>query len=156
MTTKHFAICPDGSKVTRSSQSRVYSHVVVCRNNYERDLRAAERAGQSASTASNYAYHTACLEKPSWRTEEEHAKQCDYYKQRAAEALGGAQSLAEYRAHVREQALARVAQNKAEGHYDRFNVAGWCSRPDLANKLFAKTRNESWHTDVHVLPAQTI
>lgn len=160
-TTKHFAICPNGDTVTRTSKSRVYSHVVVARHSYSHDLACAERAGASDVTAKNFAYYRAYLDGTSeflvrrnWHTDAQHAQQVLADVTRATEALGGCETLEAYRAMLRANALARVAERKAEGYYDTFGALGWSSRLDLAQKV-AQAETSPLYEDVTILAAQT-
>ena len=160
-TTKHFAICPNGNKVTRTSKTRVYSHVVVARPSYAHALASAEAAGASKTVASNFKYHCAYLDgtseflvRKSWQSDEQHAKQAAYDIDRATKALAGCETLEAYRAMIRANALARVADLKAKGYYDTFTAQGWASRLDLAQKA-AQAVYTPQYEDIHILAAQT-
>ena len=158
--TKRFAICPNGDKVTRTSKTRTYSHVVVARRSYAHDLACAERAGSSDVTASNFAYYRAYLDGTSkflarkpWQSDADYAKAVAYDIARATEALAGCETLEAYRAHLRAEALDRVAERKASGYYDTFGVLGWSSRLDLAQKV-AQAETSPRYDDVTILEAQ--
>ena len=161
MTTKHFAICPNGDKVTRTSKTRTYSHVVVARHSYAHALACAERAGSSDVTAKNFAYYRAYLDgtseflaRKSWQSDADYAKAVAYDIARATEALAGCETLEAYRDHLRAKALANVATKKAEGYYDTFGALGWSSRLDLAQKV-AQAETSPLYDDVTILAAQT-
>ena len=161
-TTKHFAICPNGQKVTRNSQSRVYSHVVVYLPSYDQYFEDADQAGSFKHVESNFKYYMAYLDgtskflvRRSWQTDEQYEAQVKLDIERARKALGGATTLDEYREVVRTTALENFERRKAENFFNTFKVAGWSSRLDLAHKVAAQHIG-GHYTETRILKAQII
>ena len=160
-TTKHFAITPNGTKITRTSKSRVYSHVVVARHSHAFDLKCAENHNTQRNMASNFKFYadfvngtSKFLVKPEWRSEEDHAAEMADRIQAAKDHLDGATTVEEYSASQTAKALARVAAKLAEGYYDKFGALGWSSRLDLAQKV-ASQSDKPYYEDVTILEAHT-
>jgi hypothetical protein len=84
----------------------------------------------------------------------------DYVRARAERDVARAQEIrttcptkADYVAELRATFRAVVAQNYANGVYDRWEIVGWCGRPDLAHKLAASTLARGYHAEAKVLEA---
>lgn len=160
MANKHTATCPNGAIVRRTSATRVYTHVVVARHSYAHDLAGAQRVGEPGAKdhiASNFEYYrqyldgtSEFLQRREWHTDESYERERKASIERAEQALNGTTTVEEYRAMLKAQALARVADRKAAGYYDKFEALGWCSRPDLAAKLANSKRGELYD-DVTIL-----
>lgn len=156
---KHFVILPDGTKATRNSKSRVYTHCVAVRDSYDYDL--ATFAKEWRSDRDNHAYSVACADgehhhaqslegDPDWRVDS--ARRCRLRGKEYVAKYGRdvdaavAQLIAERRAYVEEE--------KASGGYDSWGVVGWSGRRELAEKLAAHERNSGRRAEVVILEAQ--
>jgi hypothetical protein len=139
---KYTAVDANGRVHTRSS-ARTYTHMVAVRPSYGYALGRAKLVERVSR--SNFDYYTEIVEGRG------DARWCDVAT--ATEKLLGATSFTDYVAKFIAKAVAKVEADKAAGHYDSFGSAGWCGRPDLADKLAAKERGEPWNAEVVILPA---
>lgn len=140
MTTIHTITLPDGRTAKRTSQNRVYSHVVVGRRRYDYDLAQADRL--TATDRANFAHYwefiqgtSRFLQRNSW--EKDDAKFAERVAKdiaRAKKAIGAAESPADYAEDKRAQRVAEVKQKAADGYYDAWGALTWASRRDLAEK----------------------
>jgi hypothetical protein len=156
---KHFAIDANGQRHTRNSKGRTYSHVVVGRWNYDAALAFAQSYDKSGLHSSNYKHllsyvngTSQYLARKSWENDATYAERVAKEVAQAAKRLGGAKSLDEYRQLQRDEALARVAANKAAGEYEVYRDLGWAGRLDLAQKNAASHAGQ--YTDIQILEAQ--
>lgn len=167
---KYFAIDPNGERHTRSSE-RVYSHAVVYKDDYAKELANASDKGWTKTDRSNFDYNSriAAGNDPyphqHWdrvayafheKTDEWIAAHDARMDRENAERLADAKAAIEGHdaaSYCEAKRLARVAKieaKKAAGGYDVFRCAGWCGRLDLAHKLAAKGG-----VDTTILPAQS-
>jgi hypothetical protein len=158
---KYSATDANGLVHTRTS-ARVYTHMVAVRPSYDYAISRARRHGKNDASnfAENFAYYTQQIAQggyyttpQSWHTPESFAAENARHVERAIEALHGAATADEYAAIMIAKAVADVEAKKAEGYYDTLGSAGWCGRPDLADKLAAKERGEPWNAEVVILEA---
>lgn len=147
---KHFVILPDGQRATRNSKNRVYTHAVAVRQSYAYALQEAQSHGNLDVHRSNWRY---AKEKAEQGAAHRHAAYQTPERQAEDERVA-ALSLAEYRAELTAKAIARVEQLKAEGYYDKWFVAGWNGRADLAQKLHQSEANRLYNAEVITLEAQ--
>jgi hypothetical protein len=162
VTNHFFVIDPQGIAHTRSSKGRTYTHTVVfVRGQAHADRKLAEALEFSAKQApKDFEFYTSLID-GSWQAAsalrhptlyadaDYAAKQLAQDKARGEQEIGGL-DVAGYVAKRHERALARHAEMIADGYYNTFHNAGWCGRPDLANKLAAQTAGEQ----VIILEAQ--
>jgi hypothetical protein len=144
---KHFAILPCGTRVTRNSQTRTYSHLVAVRPDYNDALNSARGWGQGSVHKSNYLYAVE-------RTEQGDSHRFGPMKTKdeLRFPLIAAMSLEEYRASMSASAVARVEGLNTEGYYDLYQSIGWNGRLDLAQKLAAQ--QDTNRVTVVILEAQ--
>ena len=154
MANKHFIVDPAGKTHTRTSASRTYSHAVIGRRSYDSALASAE-----ARRDPNYGFHRAVadgtalhLAAYSWQTADQHAARLKAEVAEALAHLDGADSREAYVAAKRAKAVAAVQADRAAGKFDEWAVLGWAGRPDLADKLAA--RSGHYWVDVTVVEAQ--
>jgi hypothetical protein len=130
--TKYIAIGPYGSQATRNSD-RVYTHAVLVR--YSKG-RAIHWAGvRSSHEDRNFWYHHAIvngtsewLDKPNYRTIEQHQVEVDRMKRSSSEALAGCSSPDEWFALHKAKALAEIESKD----WLVWHCVAWCGRYDLA------------------------
>lgn len=161
MVNKYEAKLPDGRIGRRTSKSRVYTHCVAVRSSYEDALFRAKQIPPNLE--SNFRHYMAYLdgtsrflERKSWQTEEQHAKQVARDKVHAETALMGCRDIQSWQRALIDEAVARVEENKANGAYDKWFVEGWCGRHDLAVSKASGLRNKTHHAEVAILDAVKI
>lgn len=118
------ATATDGTEFKRTSDNRVYTHTVISKRNFNRDLDDAGKI--KATDADNFAYYTRRAADSSQDTAN------------ALEQLAGAKTVTEYQFAKRDARVAAVLAARDAGAYDVWHNAGWCGRLDLAQKLAAK------------------
>lgn len=155
---RHTATDANGTVHTRNSENRVYTHCVAVRFSYEAALKSAQKTYKG--DASNYAHYKAYIDgtseflvKPSYCTDEHHAVECARAIANAKANIGDAKSLEEYTANNVAKAVAAVEKSKASGYYDAWQVIGWNSRRDLAEKEAARQRARDSVAEVQILEA---
>jgi hypothetical protein len=139
--TKHTATF-NGQTFTRTSATRVYTHMVVARSSYRYAL---EKAQVVPCAESNFNFYRRALDGSQPHTRPEYA----------AERLMGAETVEQFIELHRAAQVAKVEQQKAEGAFDRFGDCGWCGRLDLAQKLAASKRAWPGYDEVHIVEAVT-
>lgn len=154
------AIDPSGKLHKRTSLNRTYLFTVVSKRS-ETEARLFLRApGILAAHRSNYRYHKAWLDgtsefltKPPYRSDEEHAAYVERHVAEARERLEGCATADDYIEKCVQEGHARIAEGKANGHYDEWVNDGWCGRRDLAEKLAQKMRGQG-RVEVTILPVK--
>ena len=137
--TKYFVIDPNGVKHTRNSD-RTYTHCVLYLMDREADVASSQRAGGTAVVKSNWEY--ACREANPATRKYEHSE-----SQMARIMRDAAMTLDEYRQSVVDAYMKHVENTD----YTVWQLAGWCGRVDLANKLHMKTKGAKVNTlDAHI------
>lgn len=159
-TTKHIATA-DGQTFTRTSKSRVYTHVVLAKASLDHQLAMVASKFTIDLHRSNHAFHVGnlnpdCKLRPTWQSEASLAAEGQRYAQRAAEELEGTSTVEEYVAKKQAQSFARIEEDRLDGQYERWGVVGWCGRRDLADKLAATTLGRGYYGDVVVVEAQIV
>ena len=134
-TTKHTAT-HDGQTFTRTSKSRVYTHVTLGLPSYEAAVRAASAKGRLETHRSNYRYYVRSLAEG---VQDAHDQ---YYVDNAREQLAGIASEQEYIEAEVAKALARVEKARTEGYYETWADCGWSGNLALAEKNAAAHRNK--------------
>ena len=130
-----------GQTFTRTTD-RVYTHIVVARYSHEHAVsQIAAYAADQIKT--NFAYYLKVAAGTSGHT------QSESQVQRAKEYVEG--GLEASIARLAAKMTAEIADRKAKGFYDKWNVIGWCGRPDLATKLLAQT-SAPYYAEVHIVP----
>lgn len=153
------AIDPAGVEHKRnaSGSGRQYTHTVVAQRSIDADIAYAEGRSWEKTERSNYAYYLKIAEgndpypRQTYRSAERGDTPEQIAEERAAvdaenaksiadaqARLGGINSAEEYIAAQRIDMLLKIAKNRDEGVYERWNNMGWCGRLDLAQKLAAK------------------
>ena len=125
---KYEAVLPDGSVAKRSSQNRVYSHCVAVRDSYADAIDNARK--RHPILTHNHSYHVAVF-----NGEHEHSKLNNAVEsaRKAVEKYG--EDVMEAVDKMVDEAIAGVEAKKAAGGYDKWYVAGWNGRYDLALKM---------------------
>lgn len=155
MATKHFVIDPTGKKHTRTSQNRVYSHCVLTRRSETASLARATGADHARSDRNNFDYYIALV-----NGTHKHCKSLyssDDPVKRIEDAKVSLNGATTFEAYSTAQQIARVEdilQRKSAGYFTAFEVAGWCGRRDLAEKLAATLRAKGRHDEVIIAEAQ--
>jgi hypothetical protein len=147
--TNHFhAVDPQGRIHTRNSKGRTYAYTVVVRvgrTKVDRYYAAIEAAGVDAGQSYDRTVDESkgvFPQRELWRGAAALKNWQDfaieYLKDPEGYGDGRDAAIAKAIAHARE-----VAEDyEAEGRWDRYENAGWCSRADLAQKLAAQTIGE--------------
>lgn len=142
------ATAADGTEFKRTSDNRAYTHTVISKRNFNRDLDDAGKI--SATDASNFKFYTGIVErgyvscspsdvgKYAWLTAEQQAADAIASVANALEQLAGAKTATEYQFAKRDERVAKVLAARDAGAYDVWHNAGWCGRLDLAQKLAAQ------------------
>lgn len=157
---KYFAICPDGSKVTRNTK-RTYTHAVVVRRahqpiiNHIENLEKLEGKGMRSS----FQYYVDRIEA--------HEAGRDYFFRSngcKADPLTPAEvekaaavrdaGFDGYVAARRKELMDRYTKMLDAGDFDSYSAIGWCGRPDLAQKLASKEAGDSRWAEVKIVEAQ--
>lgn len=131
---KHFVILPNGTKATRNSQSREYTHCVMVEYDHDVLRAAAEKAYRAKGWMRTYASN--------WRYLHETAAGTDHFPspERMADAkaqLEATPDFESYAEHCVVDQLAKLEEAIAKGYYDP-GVVTWCGRHDLAVKQLSK------------------
>lgn len=159
MATKHTATA-HGQTFTRTSQNRKYSHVVIWRPDYEAALIRASYGWKNLDFSNFHHSHAKVvgeskfLDRKQWETEEEHKERVEREVNAARENLNGCETAAQYAEMMRQRRVDAVEQNNKDGYYRTWQVVGWCSRRDLAEKLAATERNRARVAEVQIIEAQ--
>jgi hypothetical protein len=153
--TAYIATDAAGIKHTRNSD-RVYTHTVVIKGGYERDLRAANDMAYAAKEANDlWAQVGKGLEGYVANGLRKHAiLGRDYFVKRFAEDSAIVAQFGTAAAYIdskRAAHVARVEAEKAAGRFEKWGNIGWCGRLDLAQKLAAKYQGDY---TVAILPAE--
>lgn len=124
MAVKKITVTHNGQVFTRAT-ARTYSHIVVCKSNFDKDMASAIDTAEIMAKK-NHAYFTreagpGALYKFS-------PDVLARYKRIAA------MTPADYCAGEVAEARAGIEKSKANGVYDRAGVYAWCGRLDLAQK----------------------
>lgn len=160
MTTKFYAIDPQGIAHTRTSKSRTYTHTVVVLRGVEMQaahLARAQRStlAESVKTHETYIAWAKGFYGPHDRANEI-GKPCGEYLQEC-----GAKHMAQYasaEAYEAAQLARRLSlhdRNVKGGDYNTWINLGWCGRLDLARKLAAKPPYMDAPEAVKILEAKT-
>lgn len=147
---------PNGTTHKRTTQNRTYTHAVLYRASYERDMAYAdsdhavdgdnwEFAGRMVAWGGVYGGQHNRRE---YHTDEEIAGQVAKYTALRDAATDRADAIAQARA----KRVATVHQRRTDGYYDLYRVEGWCGRIDLAQKSAAKMQGRGFK-DVLILEA---
>lgn len=123
--TTYLAILNGNVVGKRTSENRVYTHVVVGRPDYDADMKRAD---------CDWSYQGSDF---------------DYFASQGDTKHGGCNSAAEYMAKKRADRVAEVEAKKAAGHYDKFEALTWCGRIDLAHKQLRT--GWAYYTDLQIL-----
>lgn len=150
--TIHTATAPDGSTFRRTSQSRVYSHMVTGRSNERAHFADADAIRDQDRRNFDYYVEVAAGTHPhvqpeKWRPQE----QCDADIAKHRAKIEGLDRDS-YAAKKREERLAAHAANVAAGMFTKWRDLGWASRLDLARKAASTAARH--YVDVRILEAK--
>jgi hypothetical protein len=153
--TTYLITTPDGATHKRTSDSRLYTHAVVGRHDYQAALASAQKLNKM--DGQNFQYYIEVIagthehaQKHSWETDEQHANNRAADIARKTAEIAGCTDAQAYMVMKRDQAVAHVEAQKAAGYYDTFGALTWCGRPDLAAKQVAK--HAGYYLDVQAIP----
>jgi len=168
--TKFFATDAAGKIHTRSTE-RVYSHTVVTLPSKVHDMGRATAADWLKSDIANFDYYTVVAagndphksenywarHADKWTPEQiaEQQARCDAENARRvveARSKVATHDRDSYCAMQRAKRVAAIEKRDAEGYYQIWQNAGWCGRPELAQKLYAKCMGPSC-AEVRILTA---
>lgn len=146
---KHIHTLPDGTKATRSSKGRVYTHVIIGRKNLVRERAAAE--AMRAQHINNFAFYQQYASTPvgeSWNGKSWCIiKPIDAPKQAQYAAIVAEHGTAEnYADAMVRQSLERIGSDDA----GTWSVLQWSMSAANAAKGMNKFRD--WFVDVQVQP----
>lgn len=158
--TTFVAVDPNQVAHTRTSQSRTYTHCIVVRLSEPYARRMAEEAGSGGIVASNFAHYQALIAgtssfsaKGSWETDEYHQARVASDIDRAKQHLKGAETLAEYRARLRYDAIQAHVEAVAAGRFTQYSAVAWAGRPDLAEAQVRQYTGKARIAEVLAIPA---
>lgn len=174
MTKTTYIATDAAGAVHMRKTERVYTHTVVVLPNYEHDVANVMSTGWEKHEVNNDRYYRAiaagndpvpsqnwAAKNPDKWTPEQIAEQQVHVDKENANRLAKAQAyvaanptFADYIVNERARRLAAIEKAKAEGHYDRWRNAGWCGRPDLAQKLYNKHAGEPHWAAVDMIEAK--
>lgn len=159
---KFEAVMPDGRIAKRSSENRTYTYCVAVRLSYAAALKFAMSPDWEKCERRNFAYYASCAAgdnenavsrpgDPEWKV-----------KSAARAREMGERYVAEYGdadTYVSRQLAARVAGvnvRNAAGAYEKWDVVGWNSRLDLAQKLRARELSKGRAAEAVILEAKQV
>jgi hypothetical protein len=130
----------------RSSQNRVYTHVVIGRRCKDNAMTVAKGASWAAADGRNWDYsNDKVLGRKTWYAfESEQSREAD--RARVAEGRDN------YIERKRAERIVKVS----ETDFTKWSVLGWASRPDLAEKNASSHRAKSYWAEVQILEAKII
>jgi hypothetical protein len=134
----HFhAIDPQGNAHTRSSATRVYTHMVVIKlGQVYADRKLAERIEHTKKQGpKDYRFYLSVID-GTWFTKNGWAINSADQAKYTAKLAG--RTLEQYMADRLAQLQVEWNKEVAIGEYDRYGSLGWCGRHDLAQKLASK------------------
>ncbi len=158
MPKTKFTALLDGQVIgTRTSDSRDYTHVIVGQRDIEAARRHAYGYQATKTDASNFRHYMSILDgtseflvKASWRTDAEHTAHCASMVESTERSLGGARTLEDYIAVLRNRAIASFEKAAQGGAFD-MGALQWSMSEANARKAAA-----SWsqrYLNVRVIPA---
>lgn len=155
--TKHTATL-DGQTFTRTSKTRVYTHCIVGKPRYSRDMALSQ--AYAKTIRSNWEYYTKIvaaggnvhMTRWSLETSDEFIDRLDANAAAAAAELGG-RTQDQYVADARQAQLDYIEAARVAGYYDTWKVISWSSRHDLANK--AARAALRYYACSEIVPART-
>lgn len=127
---KTYTASIEGQTFTRKSE-RLYAYAVTYKRSEAADIAYVTDPGFAKQDRRDHSYYVSLVARNDFAyTNEERARSY------------AAMTADEYVADRRAGRLARVAEAKASGSYDRFIDPSWTSRRDLAEKEAATLRNK--------------
>ena len=157
MATKHSASF-DGIQFKRVSQNRVYPFLVVVEVDVAADRERTERNARcdyrlnldyyKAKAAGSVRY----LGKNSWENDEAYEVRRSGKIAEAQGRLDAGEEGAVARALAKFDARLALAKNLSSDGKRFIGEAGWCSRPDLAQKLRNSSLAKGYYCRAHVVP----
>lgn len=148
MTNYFYVVDPQGKVHTRSSMGRTYTHTVVVRPGRAKVDRYFAKVEPTAQAAGESYDRTVDESKGIFPNREQWRgpKALQGWQDFAIKYLAEDAVYSRGRDAVIEKARAhalKIAQDyEASGSWDRYANAGWCGRPDLAQKLAAQQTGE--------------
>lgn len=160
--SKHLAVDPNGTKHTRNSEKRTYTHTVVARMSQVEHTRASISPMARKTHRSNFDYYLKwvdrdpkTIERPHWRSEEKHQEHLKREIENAENHLKGIRDRDQWVEMRVQEDLDVIKQRIAKGYYEVYHNQGWCGSYDLALKLKTTAKNRGW-VDVTILPAEIV
>lgn len=135
----------EGQTFTRKSD-RTYTHVVVATGNPDFDIASVHGRANSDSFINEYEYFCREANETTRKYDNHSPAQIAEFKRVAA------MTLVEYRNEWVAERMAKIEAHRQAGLYEKYNVVGWCGRPDLAVKSAASARAKAWNKDVKIIP----
>ena len=139
---KYRAVAPNGEVFERGSTSFDFGYCVVYKDCYEQELGWANEG--RASDLSNYAYYYGMAYEGGYNSRGNRGQASMWLKCRgeeerldAVKRIEGCADAKAYQAKLVALRVAGVEMKKDVGGYERYRLAGWCSRLDLAQKQAA-------------------
>ena len=144
------AVDPAGG-IHKRKTHRLYTHTVVYQRDEQADIANARHASWVATDKRNFEYHLKTLagEQPRYYTDAAWKN----YQEQVRGWVGTCTTPAEYHAKQERERLDRIAKDKREGYYERWNNAGFCGSYDLALKLAGSKRGDRCR-NVTILPVE--
>jgi len=140
MAKKKVSVTFAGQTFTRAT-NRTYTHVVLCKSDYEKDLQNAKN-NAAADIKINWDYYVReAGASPRFKHE---PAEITRFQEIVAPGFDGATKAAI------ANAVAKIEQQKTNGYYEKFGAYSWCGRIDLARAQANKAAE--WNTDVTIVP----
>lgn len=150
---KYTAVAPDGTILKRTTQRRVYTHMVAVLPNYTHAMNVAMIVRNQ--DRENFVYWERLVrmdEFAAYDTAETRQTVIDrvtvYMRAKNDWVPDAAQMYADDQACDR---LARVNKANAQGYYDTYGTMSWCGRRELAEKVAARERQNPCYTEAKVI-----
>ena len=148
--TTYIATAPDGTIGKRTTENRIYTHAVIGRHSYEKDLAGAHDKGSQKADGQNWDYHMALAAGTHEHCKFQHLDD-DAHRAEWAAFAAAFPTRAGYIETQHAARVARVQDRKAEGYYEVWHTLTWCGRLDLAQKQIGA--NSKYWVDLQVVPA---
>lgn len=148
--TTYIATAPDGTVGKRTTKNRIYTHAVIGRRSYIKELATANSKGKQKSDGESWDYYMALNAGTHEHCKFQHLDD-DKHRAEWAHFAHSNPNRAGYIARRHAERLAEVADNQASRYYQVWHTITWCGRPDLAQKQIA--RLATYWIDLQAVPA---
>jgi len=154
--TKHTATAPNGQTFKRTSQSRVYSHVVLGRRCRDEAMRRANAPDARVQDGRNWDYYARnAAGKATYSAYVLSGSPEFVAKMKARDIESGKEFLAKHpdrAAYIAQQHAERLA-NVEDTNFDLWHDLGWASRTDLAQKNASSHASKPYWAEAIIVEA---